>query len=67
MRIWGEWFGRPYDNLHTVESICWEKDKLTIDFIGGESLYISSPADIVNEENHLMIGDAERVLWVWYS
>lgn len=65
--IWGEWFGRPYDNFHTVKTIRWEKEKITIHFCEGESLYISSPSDIINEEKRLVVGDAAQVLWVWYE
>ena len=64
--IWGEWFGRPYDNFHRVKSVRWERDKIVIDFAQGESLYISNPKNIVNEEKQLLIGDASKVLFVWY-
>ena len=66
MCIWGEWFGRPYDNFHRVESLRWERDEIVINFDQGESLYISNPSKILNEEKQLLIGDASKVLWVWY-
>ena len=25
--IWGEWFGKPHDNLHIIETVQWEKDE----------------------------------------
>lgn len=65
--IWGEWFGRPYDNFHIVESVRWERTKITINFDQGESLYISNPIKIANQEKKLLIGDALKVLFVWYE
>ena len=65
--IWGEWFGRPYDNFHTVESVRWERTKISIHFDQGESLYISNPTKTVNQKRKLLIGDASKVLFVWYE
>ena len=67
LRIWGEWFGRPHDNVHIVERVCWEKDAISINFCGGESLYIDGPSAIINEEKRFVVTDAARVLWVWYD
>lgn len=64
--IWGEWFGRPYDNFHRVKSVRWERDEIVIYFDRDELLRISNPSKIVNEEKQLLIGDASKVLWVWY-
>lgn len=64
--IWGEWFGRPYDNFHTVESVQWRKTEIVIHFDQGESLYIYNPANIINEEKRFVIGEATKVLFVWY-
>ena len=67
LRIWGEWFGRPYDNFHRIKSVRWERDEIVINFDQCESLYISNPSKIVNEEKQLLISDASKVLWVWYD
>lgn len=64
--IWGEWFGRPCDNFHAVETVVWEKDEIRIQFREGEFLHIQNPKNIRNEEKQLVIGDASRILWVWY-
>lgn len=64
--IWGEWFGRPYDNFHVIETVQWEKDEIILHFRGEESLYISNPVGIVNEKKSLVIRDATRILWRWY-
>lgn len=65
--IWGEWFGRPYEYFHTVESVRWERTKIAIHFDQGESLYISNPTKTVNQEKKLLVGDATKVLFVWYE
>ncbi|MDE7268468.1 MAG: hypothetical protein K2N89_13480 [Lachnospiraceae bacterium] len=64
--IWGEWFGRPHDNFHIIETVQWSKDEIRIHFAGEEALYIYQPTNIINAENQLIIGDAVKVLWVWY-
>ena len=65
--IWGEWFGRPYDNIHTIESFKWSSTEIVIHFDKGETLYITDPVEIINEKNQLIIGDASKVLFVWYE
>ena len=65
--IWGEWFGRPQEHFHVVESVRWGRDEIRIYFEEGESLFIQKPTKIINEEKRLVIGDAESVLWVWYA
>lgn len=67
IQIWGEWFGRPYDNIHVVKSVQWSKSEIVIHFNKGESLYIKHPSIITNEENKFMIEDATEILWVWYD
>ena len=65
--IWGEWFGRPHDNFHMVETVQWGKDEIRIHFADEEALYIYQPTNITNADNQLLIGDAAKVLWVWYD
>ncbi len=64
--IWGEWFGRPHDNFHIVDTVRWEKNEIILRFEEGEALYISNPMGIINEKEQLIIRDARRILWVWY-
>lgn len=64
--IWGEWFGRPHDNYHIVDTVRWEKDQIILRFNEEEGLYINNPVGIINESERLVIKDAERILWVWY-
>lgn len=64
--IWGEWFGRPYDNSHKVKSVRWEECEIIIYFDQDESLYISNPSNIINEDKQLCIGEASKILFTWY-
>lgn len=64
--IWGEWFGRPYDNFHKVKSVRWEECEIIIYFDQDESLYISNPSNITNEDKQLCIGEASKILFAWY-
>ncbi len=65
--IWGEWFGEPQDNIHIIETVKWEENEIALHFKGEESLYISNPVGIVNENESFVIRDAAQILWVWYS
>jgi hypothetical protein len=65
--IWGEWFGKPYDKFHIVDTVRWGIDEIRIHFQEEEALFIHNPVRIVNEESRLLIGDATEILWVWYD
>ena len=52
---------------HMVETVQWEKDEIRIHFADEEALYIYQPTNITNADNQLLIGDAAKVLWVWYD
>lgn len=43
----GEYFGRPHDNFHRIETVRWEKDRILIHFTEGESLYVTDPIGIL--------------------
>ena len=65
--IWGEWFGRPHDNFHIVDTVRWEKNEIILRFEEGEALYISNPMGIINEKeqliNHVVCSFSETVRW----
>lgn len=65
--IWGEWFGKPQDKFHIVDTVRWGKDEIKIYFLDEESLFIQNPVMIVNEEKWFLIEDASEILWVWYD
>jgi hypothetical protein len=37
LRIWGDWFGRPYDNAHRIVSVAVDADTLLIGMDGDPS------------------------------
>lgn len=69
LRFWGDWFGRPAGNIHTVVSTeFFPKDnKLVLQFADRETYMIYNPAGIVNEEEEFRIIDASRIEWQWYA
>jgi len=66
LRFWGEWFGRPYDNIHTLTKCAIEEDCLRLFFDQGESLLICSPQGISLDETTFRIRTAARVRWEWF-
>lgn len=69
LRFWGDWFGRPADNIHTVVSTeFFPKDnRLVLHFADGETCTIYNPAGIVNEKEEFRIKDASRIEWQWHA
>jgi len=66
LRFWGEWFGRPHDNIHTLISCRAEKNLLQLEFDQGESLFVWSPDGLTISEQRFRISDAARVRWEWF-
>ncbi|MDE6733776.1 MAG: hypothetical protein K2J77_12995 [Oscillospiraceae bacterium] len=64
--FWGEWFGRPYDNIHRPVSAELSESVLTIRFESGEKCTIFEPSEIVNEPNDFHIAHASIIVWEWY-
>lgn len=67
-RFWGDWFGRPYDNIHIVRSadFCDDEKMLVITFDHSERCIIYHPAGIVNESNQFYVNKADKIIWQWY-
>ena len=67
-RFWGDWFGRPYDNIHTVCSADFDDDEtvLTVMFDYSERCIIYHPEGIVNESQRFYVHKAEKIIWQWY-
>ena len=63
--IWGEYFGRPYDNYHSITSLRWSHEEIAILFSNDQSLYIKNPIVKQNEKDIFVVEDASEVLWVW--
>jgi len=67
LRFWGEWFGRPYDNWHTLVSCRAEEDVLRLSFDRGETLSVWAPTGLTLDKSIFRISDADRVRWEWFS
>lgn len=68
LRFWGDWFGRPLDNYHTVVSAEYDdKDcTLIIIFAEAEKCTIFNPSGIVNTKKEFYVSKAKKVIWEWY-
>jgi hypothetical protein len=64
--IWGQWFGRPMDNVHILVAADAEDDQLHLGFDGGEDLLVWGPRHAAVDGNSFTIRDAERVRWEWF-
>jgi hypothetical protein len=67
LSFWGDWFGKPYDNVHRITSATWTEDYDVIHFDGGETLLVKSPGKWSLKGGCLLIRDAEVVRWQWFS
>ena len=66
-RIWGEWFGKPYDNWLTLKRCDAHEDALLLYFDQGEKLSIWSPAGLLADKSAFRINDAVRVRLEWFA
>jgi hypothetical protein len=67
LRIWGDWFGRPLDNVHACTACCVGQDHLVLLFDAGEELHVWNPAGVKVVGSCLIFEHATRVRWEWYS
>lgn len=69
LRFWGDWFGRPMDNIHTVvrTEFFTRENRLVLHFAEGETCTIYEPTCIVNEEDEFHIKNAARIEWEWHA
>src|SRR2546430_14407724 len=69
--FWGEWFGRPFDNLHRLIGCGAEGDLLRIRFDQNEILSVWSPLNCQvhaagsRGQSIFRLEDAARVRWEW--
>jgi hypothetical protein len=66
LRIWGEWFGRPHDNYHTIVGCDGDNELVHISFNEGETLTLWNPRGFHIDQETFRIGTAARVRWEWY-
>ncbi|TRZ42181.1 hypothetical protein [Robertkochia solimangrovi] len=67
-RIFGDWFGKPYDNYHEIESAEYDEQlkRLTLNFNEGEKLEIYNPKHIFEASTFLKIINADRIQLTWF-
>ncbi|MGO4409990.1 MULTISPECIES: hypothetical protein [unclassified Brevundimonas] len=66
LRIWGQFFGRPYDNDHRVVGCDSLPDGVRFRFNEGETLTIWHPSRYSIDHNRFEILGASRVRWEWF-
>ncbi|GAA5172839.1 hypothetical protein [Viridibacterium curvum] len=66
LRFWGEWFGRPYDNIHQIVSCSALDGSLIIKFNEAETLTITNPIGLKVEEEKFFVQSADCVRWEWF-
>ena len=68
LRIWGKWFGKPYDNFHEIEKIKFDENnnQLEIIFDEKEILTILKPSKIIITEKEFKIRSANQIKFEWY-
>ena len=66
LRIWGDWFGRPYDNCHRVIEAAADEVSVTVGFDQGETLRVWRPVGFEIDATTFRIRGAERIRWEWF-
>lgn len=68
LRFFGDWFGRPGDNFHSIAKIDYQAqdDCLLIRLDGGETLFVWQAKGIQADDHHFIIRTASRVRWEWF-
>lgn len=67
LRVWGDWFGKPYDNQHALVGVQASGNELLLTFGQGERLLVESPEDWTFDEDAFCIRRATSVVWRWYA
>jgi hypothetical protein len=65
-KFWGVWFGRPFDNVHTIVRAESHIDTLRFSFAAGEDLLLCNPAGIRIDAEKFIVLKASRIRWTWY-
>jgi hypothetical protein len=67
LRMFGDWFGRPQDNLQVVRSVRAAGRDVIVGFNDDEELTISDPVGWDFSRYMFLVRRASRVRWRWYS
>lgn len=61
--FYGDWFGRPYDNFHSIKNTKYENEILEIEFDGNIRLTVENPEGIRNTEKEFTVNHAKKIVW----
>ena len=67
LRVFGDWFGRPWDHWHIATAYVASGDCIKLTFNGGETLEVWGAQGLAKEADRFTIQRAERVRWEWYA
>lgn len=69
LRFWGDWFGRPMDNVHTVTNAIYKPKEgiLQLHFDQGEKCTVYHPVGIVNKKDRFLVKNASKIVFEWYA
>jgi hypothetical protein len=65
LRMWGEWFGKPYASSHRIVECTGDSAVLSIGFDGGEKLVIWHPEGLEVSRDTFFVRSATKVRWEW--
>lgn len=66
LRFWGQWFGRPHDNIHTLVGCTAEGARLRLVFDENETLCVSDPSGVTADRETFRIAGASSLRWEWF-
>ena len=66
LRVYGDWFGRPFDNQHRIVSAEARDGMLVIGLDDGEMLTLTNPTGLTLEAGAFRITRADRVRFEWH-
>ena len=64
--MFGDWFGRPMDNVHNVVDANAKGDCLMLTFNHDETLTVWNPAGYSTAGYTIRIANADPVRWEWF-
>lgn len=64
--MWGEWFGKPHDNIHSINRCSAVGSTLMLEFNNGEILTVENPEGIEISDTVFSIRSASAVRWEWF-
>jgi hypothetical protein len=67
LSFWGDWFGRPHDNVHRLVGAVSVGEKAVLFFDLGESLILDEPDGWSFAEGALLVRNAKSVRFQWFS